>query len=68
MLYCLIVIFEISALKYVLLQNLAQEIKILKFGSKNARFPYFWAGISKYYCLFEISVLEFVFLQSLVQA
>ena len=53
---------------HALLQNLVQEIKILKFGSKNARFPYFWAGISKYYWLFEISALEFVFLQSLVQA
>ena len=27
-----------------------KKIKILNFGNKNARFPYFWAEISKYYC------------------
>ena len=26
------------------------KIKILKFGTKNAYFPYFWTGIWKYYC------------------
>ena len=45
-----IVIFEANALNFALLQNLVQKIKILKFGTKNTRFPYFGAGISKYYC------------------
>ena len=43
-------IFEISALKLALLQNLVQKIKILKFGTKNALFGYFWARIWKWYC------------------
>ena len=38
-------IFEISALKLALLQNLVQKIKILKFGTKNALFGYFWTRI-----------------------
>ena len=33
-----IVIFEISTLEYVILQNFAKEIKMPKFGTKNALF------------------------------
>ena len=40
----IIVIFEISILKFVLFQSLVQKEKILKFGTKNALFGYFWAG------------------------
>ena len=45
-----IVIIKISALKFAVLQNLEQKRKILKIGTKNARFPYFGTGTSKYYC------------------
>ena len=45
----IIVIFEISVLEFVLLQSLVQ-MKIFKFGTKNALFGYFWAGIWKWYC------------------
>ena len=44
-----------------------QKIKILKFGTKKARFPCFRAGDWNIIVIFEISVLEFVLLQSLVQ-
>ena len=40
-----IVLFATSALEFALLQSLVQKIKILISGTKNARFPYFWAGI-----------------------
>ena len=43
------VLFEISILEFVFLQSLMQ-IKILKFGAKNAWSGYFWAGIWKKYC------------------
>ena len=33
-----IVIFEMSTLEYVILQNFAKEIKMPKFGTKNALF------------------------------
>ena len=39
------VLFATSALEFALLQSLVQNIKILISGTKNARFPYFWAGI-----------------------
>ena len=39
-----IVIFEISVLEIFLLQSLVPK-KILKFGTKNALFGYFYAGI-----------------------
>ena len=39
-----IVIFEISVLEFVLLQSFLQK-KILKLGTKNALFGYFWAEI-----------------------
>ena len=45
-----IVIFEISALQFTLLQSLMQKIKALKFGTKNARFAYIGTGIWRYYC------------------
>ena len=45
-----IVIFAISILEFVLLQSLVQEITVLKFGTKSARFSYFGAGGTKYYC------------------
>ena len=35
--------FEIRALEFILLQTLVQKQKILKFGTKNALFGYFWA-------------------------
>ena len=34
----------------LLIAKLVPKINILKFGTKNARFSYFGAGISKYYC------------------
>ena len=37
-----IITFEISALEF---QNFGAKMKILKFGTKNALFEYFWAGI-----------------------
>ena len=43
-----IVIFKISILKFVYLQNFMK--KIPKFGTKNAWFGYFWARIWKQFC------------------
>ena len=40
---------HICILEFVLLQSLVQEITILKFGTKSARFSYFGAGTWKYY-------------------
>ena len=40
-----IVIFATSALEFVLLESLVRKIKMLKFGTKNARFPYSEAEI-----------------------
>ena len=37
--------FAISVLEFVFLQCLVQKIKILKSGTKSARFPYFGTGI-----------------------
>ena len=45
-----IVIFEISTLEFALLQSFVKKIKIRKCGIKHVIFPYFVAGISKYYC------------------
>ena len=45
-----IVIFATSALEFVLLESLVRKIKMLKFGTKNARFPYSEAEIWKCYC------------------
>ena len=42
--------FAFSILEFVLLQGLVQKTKILKSGTKSARFPYFGAWIWKYYC------------------
>ena len=45
------VIFEISTLEFVSLQNLAKKTtKMPKFVTKNALFGYFWDKISKNYC------------------
>ena len=44
-----IVIFEICAFNFAYCK-IGAKINILKFGTKNARFSYFEAGISKYYC------------------
>ena len=44
------VIFEISTLKFVQLQNFAKKRKIFKFGTKDALFGYFWARILTNYC------------------
>ena len=44
------IIFEINTLEFSLLQSFVQKAKILKCGSKNARFWYFGAGISEHYC------------------
>ena len=43
-----IVIFEISTLEFC--KVLCKKIKILIFGTKNARFAYFGTRIWKYYC------------------
>ena len=40
----IIAMFEISVLEFVWLQSLVQK-KILKFGTENALFGYFWTGI-----------------------
>ena len=46
-----IVIFEISTLEFVNLQNFTKKkTKMPKFGTKNASFGYFWGGIWKQYC------------------
>ena len=45
-----IVIHAISTLEFALVQSLVQKIKTPKSETKNARFPYFGAGISKHYC------------------
>ena len=45
----IIVIFEISVLEFPLLQSLV-KINFLTFGTKNALFEYFSAGIWKWYC------------------
>ena len=39
-----------STLEFPLLQSFVQKIKILKFRTKNIRFPYFEDGIWKWYC------------------
>ena len=62
-----IVIFEISTLDFALLQSFREKIKILKFGSKKARFLYLVVEFENIIAIFEISVLKFVLLQSLVQ-
>ena len=45
-----IVIFGFSTLEFALLQSFVKKIKILKCGTKHVIFPYFVAGIWKYYC------------------
>ena len=45
-----IVIFEISTLKFVYLQNFTKKQKKPNFGTKKAWFMYFLAGIWKQYC------------------
>ena len=46
-----IVIFEIGTLEFVKFQNLAKKTtKMLKFGTKNVLFGYFWAGALENYC------------------
>ena len=63
-----IIIFEISALKFVRLQNFAKKQKCLNFGpkmpywvfsTKNAFFAYFWARtLKKTIVIFEISLFS----------
>ena len=43
----IVVIFRISALKICLVAKFSAKINILKFGTKNALFGYFWAYILK---------------------
>ena len=45
-----IVIFEIGTLEFVKFQNLAKKTKMLKFGTKNVLFGYFWARTLENYC------------------
>ena len=45
-----ILIFEISTLKFVYLQNFVKKMKMSKFGTKNVLFGYFWARTLKNYC------------------
>ena len=45
-----IVIFEISILNFVYLQNFAKKTKIFILETKIAWFGYFWTGIWKQYC------------------
>ena len=40
-----ILIFEISTLKFVYLQNFVKKMKMSKFWTKNVLFGYFWAII-----------------------
>ena len=40
-----ILIFEISTLKFVYLQNFVKKMKMSKFWTKNVLFRYFWATI-----------------------
>ena len=41
---------EISTLEFRLTAKFWKTIKMPKFGTKNALFRYFWAGILKQYC------------------
>ena len=42
--------FEKPYPEFALFPSLVQKVKILKFGTKNAWFPYFETGIWKYCC------------------
>ena len=55
----IIVIFGISTLEFVKLQNFKKKQKCLKFRIKNTSFRYFWARISRTNFVFEISTVEF---------
>ena len=46
----IIVIFEISTLEFIQLQNFEKKTKMPKFGTKNALFGYFLARIRKNCC------------------
>ena len=37
--------FAISTVEFVKLRNFVKNMKMLKFGTKNVLFGYFWAGI-----------------------
>ena len=63
-----IVIFEINALKFVWLQSLVQ-LKIIKFGTKNALFRYFWPKMRCLWILEKLlsylkSTPKFIYLQN----
>ena len=58
-----IVIFRISTLEFVYLQNFTKKAKMPKFGTKNALFGYFGLRFLNIIVIFEISTLEFVQLQ-----
>ena len=45
-----IVLFEISTLKFLKLQNLMKKMKMHKFVTKNALFMYFAHTVLKKYC------------------
>ena len=63
-----IVIFEVSALKFVLSQNLVQKLKSLNFESKMLYLGIFWLEFSKIIVVFdEISTIEFVKSKFLIQ-
>ena len=55
----IIVIFGISTLEFVKLQNFKKKQKCRKFRIKNTSFRYFWARISRTIFVFEISTVEF---------
>ena len=42
--------FEITILEFDRLRNIVKKTKKHKFGTKNALFKSFWAGISRQYC------------------
>ena len=63
-----IAIFGMSTLDFVKLRNFVKKMKMLKFGTKNAWFGYFWARNSKKtIVVFEISTLKFVRLRNFVK-
>ena len=60
-------IFEISTIEFVSLQNFAKKQRCLNLGPKMLYLGIFRLEFQKTIVVFEISTLEFVYLQSLVQ-
>ena len=62
-----IVIFEISTLEFVYLQNFAKKQKHLNLESKMRYLGIFGLGFYKTIVIFEISSFEFILLQNFVK-